>query len=733
MRGILTFTLVAFSLLVGAQTERKVAVLDMTDYNKEAHLSRYHAVVQLLESSGIPYDIVNDIDDIDQYPVVIAASRVLTHYMWKAVARDFKRKLITYVKRGGVFIHSGLKDPALYEISGIDFHRTRRNLYRISWDTASVPQIFTLIDDSLEQVVSIGKPGKTNFHARTYALSDGQALGHYENGEVAMVQNAYHKGWVYTFGPDLRDVYMRNLTNFDISAQRTYSNGFEPSTDVFMFVVRNIVARHIPHTVFKHSSPGHSLSTILVTHDIDSRTGIDSMFYFSEYERDHDIPATYNITTRYFRDGWMSNFYVKPGSFEKILEVVTDGHRLASHSVGHFRDFHKEENFPYALNGSDTSDYNPYYTQGKTSGGSLLSELVVSKKLLEQDFGATIQSFRAGHLLYPDSLVMALEEAGYQFNTTYSANTVMTGYPYRPFRVRTFSGTPSGIILEIPMTLSDVFKSDKISAENAVDKGLLWSDITLRYHRNFAPVTLLIHPNRGYKLNAFSTFYQSVKDVDGLWFYDFESYGNFWKERESTEFYTEWDEKDKRLTVHITAALSPRVSYWIDDKQVQEVVFKDQDGQSVQDFNAGISRNGYTLYSHKDGGMKMKDPPTAANVLSAAETMSGDDGRIPKPHKAAGLSPNAFGNHIRNREQMVSVYPNPISTTLHLELPVEGLWKLQITDHLGQLITQHEKYHENLYYNVDFVALNQPPGMYYLRLEAPDGRPETHCIIFMPD
>ena len=79
-------------------------------------------------------------------------------------------------------------------------------------------------------------------------------------------------GHVYTFGPDFRDLIYRPRINQDINAHRVYSNGFEPSSNAVMMIVRNIIQAHIPSIVYKYTVPGNYSSVLCVTHDIDSRT-----------------------------------------------------------------------------------------------------------------------------------------------------------------------------------------------------------------------------------------------------------------------------------------------------------------------------------------------------------------------------------------------------------------------------------------------------------------------------
>ena len=57
-------------------------------------------------------------------------------------------------------------------------------------------------------------------------------------------------------------------------------------------------------------------------------------------------------------------------------------------------------------------------------------EVRVSKELLERDVpGLNTLSFRAGDLEFPHILIRVLEEADYRYDSTYSANDVLTAVP----------------------------------------------------------------------------------------------------------------------------------------------------------------------------------------------------------------------------------------------------------------------------------------------------------------
>ncbi|MEX1001661.1 MAG: T9SS type A sorting domain-containing protein [Crocinitomicaceae bacterium] len=638
------FFLFVNSFYVSAQTERKVAVLDMTNYNGETGTSRKLSAIRVMRLMGVPYEVTTNLSVAIQYPVIITGSRILDG----AFTLTERTDLENYVNDGGVLITSSVRDPDFYPLCGINSSTSSNTLYKMTWDTTAAP-IFDYVNDSLEVTVSIGDTASGfSFYTRYYGLNGANSLATYENGECALALHPYGNGSVYTFGPDFRDVLYRNQTNFDVNAHRTYSNGFEPTSDVIMFVLRNIVRNHIPHTLYKYTAPYDYSSTLMITHDIDSETGMDTMQAFSDYELSEGISAHYNVTTRYFSDSWMSSFYV--GSWSEVHALLDDGHVLSSHSVGHFPDFDDENLFPLGDSGNTTTSYTPAYNSGVSSGGSVMGELEVSKFLLEDDHGVHIRSFRAGHLAFNDSLVLGLEKMKYEFNSTNSANNVLSSFPHYAMKIRSFNSEESSI-LEIPMTISDVFSSDPITPANYPQKVAVWVDATQRYDENHSPVVLLIHPNRNYKLTALQD-YLALTPQNQL-IYPFEKYGDYWRKRDSLQFATELNGNVLTVTIDDNL-LTQEQSFVLDHNGLDSVIFKNQMGDDLTFLWKDWKYNSRLYYQ--------------------------------------GKTSSSIPENFTSKENNLHVYPNPTHSTITIYISgYTGYYQLQLYDLSGKLILSKEQ------------------------------------------
>ncbi|MFI5203928.1 MAG: T9SS type A sorting domain-containing protein [Flavobacteriales bacterium] len=663
------FTFLFFFSVLAAicQPNRKVVVLNMDDINNETNNSRHVAVIRLMRLTGVAFDTTSDFTTAFTYPIVITGSRILDNVLTTPQHNQF----INYVTAGGVLLTSNMRDTALFNLSGISTSTNSSILCEIMFDTTFLPQLYHDIDDSLEVDISIGDTaGPSSFATRQYLLTTATSMANYENGTCALAYNTVGNGHVYTFGPDFRDISLRNQLDLDVNANRIYSNGFEPSTDVISFLVRNIVRRHIPNSVYKYTVPGQASSVFMITHDIDSDSGIDTMYMFSNYEVTKGIKAMYNITTRYTNDNWLTSFYI--GSWSEVHALLADGHILASHSVGHFPDFDNETLFPLGTTGNTPAQYQPFYAAGITTGGTVMGEVEVSKELIEDDHTVVIRSFRAGHLCYNDSLILGLETMGYQFNSTHSANNILTSFPFYDMKVRSFSSSES-TILEIPMTISDVFNSDPINSSNYIQKVNIWKNVCRKYNANHSPVSLLIHPNRVYKLTAQQMLVDSLPaDME---FIGMEDYGNFWRKRDSLLYHT-YVTADTLFVQMDNNTLAADQSFVIDMNGLDTARFFDVLGEELY-FEWDTMPNGRRLYY-----------PVAP--------------------------PDYISENTVNQVEM-HVYPNPTNGRIAI-VTSENLpkGKIEVADMTGKVV-----YNENWLYGnrmlIDLGALSLHSGVYFLK------------------
>lgn len=517
---------------------------DATDINRDLYSAKY-----ILDVSGVPFIVSDEIEENLDVSSMILFSSPLTDNTFTVAELGL---LTEWVERGGVIIspacHS-LNISPVFGVSGFNYSKLR---YSLIWQEMEIPEL-EYFDRPEEKKISLGRETEGQvIKSYGYTVSTGEPIAMFDTGEPAVVKNIVKSGRTYLFGLEWRDVIQRPQLNKDFDAQRLYTNGFEPSADVFPLFVRsvwnNLNIETNGASVWKHTIP-EGFSTVLIpTHDVDSKTGFDAMHYMSEFEEKEGVSAHYFITTRYFRDDLMSPFY-NSESVEQLKAVQSAGHTIGSHSVGHFPDFNVKDRFPKG--GADVlqENYAPYHTlvTGTTAGGSVYGEVFLSKRVLERDMGISVKSFRPGHLATNAYLVETLDESGYSFSSNSAAGDLLTSFPFWSRKGYQWENDLSSI-LEVPLNISDVFVGNEISVNNYPDKAKIWEEVLGCQQANFAPCVILIHPNRKWKMESLKLLVKSL-DRSKCGIYNFEKFCDFWVQRENFNFSFEVDKENSIIVV----------------------------------------------------------------------------------------------------------------------------------------------------------------------------------------
>jgi hypothetical protein len=582
---LLTLLLIAFGPLIGAvaqngtQQQRAVALLDVTQRNAETTDEEVWSATHALKVAGVPFVITESVNEAINYGMVVVSSRIEV----STLNADEADSLEAFVNRGGTLVAGNMRDPELYAVFGLNGEALDNTHHRIRFDLTINDPALKWINDPMEQEISLGDTAlPVVINSRYYTLAGGTPIARYEDDLPAIVRNGFGSGMAYALGFSFKNMVIKNLLNQDYEADRTYSNGFEPTTDVVFLLLRGIYQKHIAHGVWLHTSPFNSRAALLVTHDVDARTSYDTMHYYADFEQGAGFSATYLLTTHYVDDEWLSDFY-NPITMPAVEYLLDKGHVLGSHSVGHFTDFDSPSVFPLGQLGNNSATYYPYNfgDSTATTNGTVMGETEVSKLLLEQDFGTVCRSFRAGFLDFNPKLINALDTLGYAFNSTFSANDVLTDFPYFNRKDRISSGELSRV-LEIPMTISDVNSDNPINAVNYLQWVSIWADVVARNAANNAPTTLLIHPNRQFKLAAEQDLVAQLPQdilVGSL-----EAYGDYWLARDSVSFGTRSDAPGT-VTIVIPSALlplDPAISFIVGNGQeLLNIWAEDENGNPI--------------------------------------------------------------------------------------------------------------------------------------------------------
>ena len=517
-------------------TERE----DPTDNARQLYSARH-----ILEVSGVPYLETRDVEVALEASLILISSPINVGLL----TPEEITLLNNWTNNGGVVISPVCKDEALQALFGFsaspNYHKNR---YLMSWVSGSYPEL-AYFDHENEKTISLGEDNGGNNVIKTYGYSlneTAKALAYFDTDEVAVIRNIKGEGRAYLFGVEWRDVIQRPQLNRDFEAERVYSNGFEPSADVFPLFVRSVWNDIHPVSAWKHTIPDAYKTVLIPSHDVDATSGYNLMRSMSDYEKSVNLKSIYFMTTRYFRDDIAKPYYTEE-NIELTRKLIANGHTIGCHSVGHFPDFSNDDLFPLGSLSVTKETYNPQYIDGKTENASTYGELKVSKELLEADLNVNIRSFRPGHLLTNSFVTEGLRNLDYSFHTAFTACDVLTGFPFFERMGQDWGGELS-TVMQIPIHTSDVFKGDNISEENYLQKADIWFDVLNSHKNNYAPCVLLVHPNRDWKTYAQQALIDKMDRTEcGL--YNFEAYGDFWIARNDFKFEFDYQAEEQQLII----------------------------------------------------------------------------------------------------------------------------------------------------------------------------------------
>jgi peptidoglycan/xylan/chitin deacetylase (PgdA/CDA1 family) len=306
-------------------------------------------------------------------------------------------------------------------------------------------------------------------------------------------------------------------------AARHFINAFEPSGDVFRLFLRGLYEDTVHPFLLVHTVPGGKKTALSLSHDVDAQESFRNSLEFARMESSLGVHSTFFITTKYFVDKTDVAYYT-PARLEFVREARALGSEIASHSVSHALDFEK---LPL---GTSTTDLRFYDTAHPTVFG----EIRVSKQLLDRDLKQTTNGFRSGYLRYPYGLLGALEKSGYAYDSSVSAQWVLTNFPYFGFRLRNLE-SERGRIVVVPVTLDDskgeLKTREFLTAETQEEALKVWLDVISANAENNALSCLLLHPTDAtYKMNTERRLIQACLKQD-IWVGDLGSVARFWRDR----------------------------------------------------------------------------------------------------------------------------------------------------------------------------------------------------------
>lgn len=482
------------------------------------------AMTHSLGAMGVPFFVTQNLDQALRHRLLVLYPGIDS----RTFNEQQIRKLAAHVEEGGTIFAVNVTAGALRPLFGFSAVSPSRRRYRVNF-AANADAVLHYLNRPEELEVPLGGPRSGEiFWTNGYSVDrHAIVLARFEDGSAALISNQLGKGRTYVAGVSYNDVLLRNQVNRDFDAERHYVNTFEPGADVWMLLLRAWYESSQPDAVRLDTMPSGKNSVLLLSHDVDWENSFDPALDFAQLEKKHGASSTFFIQTKYVSDANSKAFFFGK-DLEDLVRLQANGSSVGSHSVIHARGFNKFE----LGSGHETfSTYQPRGTGFESStGATVFGEVRVSKELLDGNLsGQATVFFRAGHLRVPPSLPEALQRCGYKFDSSFTANDVLTNFPYR---------LPLGLgfdedsgLYEFPVTFED---EQSPALAQRIDQAL---EVIRANAENGAMNVLLIHSNeRGSKLAAEENLLRRLpSDVASE---DMLTFAQFWRARDRLQWAT---------------------------------------------------------------------------------------------------------------------------------------------------------------------------------------------------
>jgi hypothetical protein len=502
-----------------------VAVLDWTAKDADATEEDVLAICHALAPSGIPHVHTTSVPNPSAYPFLAVAG------VLEALTNADRDDLQTYVQSGGTLFLWRPSDGGLLTRLGIagSYAHQGTVIRPLTFDLLTGDQALHYIDDDVEVhwQMSISEYSTTRGYDDP---ATGATLARWdETGDAAIVRSNLGTGRAYVFGWRLRRIVTEAERLLVPGEEPPWTNAPVLDADICRLLLRGAYEGWATDPRVRQFAPkvGQQVmkAALIITHDVDDQTAYDRIPEFAQYESGQGITATYNLTTSPY-DSWVDGFYDAAG-MQNAQGALSLGHDIESHSFGHFPDFNEA---PYSLANPPTetaANYLPQYDFDllKTSGFSVVGELGVSRWLLENDFGITVESFRSGYLLIPQDFLEGLRQTGYRRDSSYAAGVTRGSFPFVAFTA-TGGLITTYPLVEYPMAIEDPTYLSEETLTQVVDA---WERVIRVNYANNAPTVLNLHPVSTLRRQALEAILNRVADLNDLWIGDWKTFAEFWE------------------------------------------------------------------------------------------------------------------------------------------------------------------------------------------------------------
>lgn len=501
----------------------RMAIL-LTDTN-----SSWLALAHGLKSMGIPFLITRNYKAALLHQVVMVyptvSGRVLNTESLKALA--------DHPRRGGTLIGVNVVSGGLNETFGFEASVPSVYHYEVRFNKKS-PESQQLREPR-EWIVRLGNREQSVEPMGTYSYlyTSNTPLAYYEDNTVAVSFKDFGAGKAYAFGLDLGFFIQRGYNNNNsVPLTNVSLDGFEPSIDAMLMVLKSIYHLNCRQAVSIGTAPAGKNMALVLTHNVDTRKKLFKSLDFARYEKSKGVSATYFVQAKYISD-YTGEALLKPHLTDILKRLGDMGMDIGSKGVS------GTDRFATLSLGSGLEKYpgyQPYIynSKGKSYNVNLLGELRVSKFMLEKcSRQQEVNMFRSPNYRMSRPLALLLRRCGYTISSNNRAQRSCTHLPYQ------LNGDMSYLeesdVYEFAVTLDDQMKAERMQDRLA-------ESIELAYKLSGygGLMVLSIDPDSmDYKLSFEKELLEAVSEF--AWVGSLQQYANWWIARDKVELDMEGD------------------------------------------------------------------------------------------------------------------------------------------------------------------------------------------------
>jgi len=500
---------------VGAPPPTSIRQFDIGSVHRLAVLvtdpdSGWLGLARGLKAHGIPFTMTTSVAKALQHKVVFVYPTI----SGRALPAPAFAALAEHVHAGGSLLAFDVEGGGLAPLFGVAAAPTAVREDVVDWpSTGSDRGGQTRISRSGTEA-SVG--------AVQYQPTTGETLAHYASGGAALVCHRAG-GRACAFGVDLGALSARAYNGRVEGIAQSYVNSYEPSLDTLYDWLAAFYTAGEPMPWLIGTAPAGRSVSIILSHDVDSVPAIAAARDSADAISAAGAKGTFFVQTKYVRDFNDSPFFDKAAA-QTFSAIARQGMELGSHSVAHAQSF---KAFPFGTGEERYPNYRPF-VESRTSarGGSILGELRISKFLLETLTPATVRSFRAGYLSNPFRLPDGLAAAGYRFDSSITANSTLSHYPFQLTYGRADNALAPAY--EFPVTIEDE------AAPGLIQRRDLEFAVIDKIAERHGLVVVLVHPDAaGVKLSFERDLLRRWQGR--AWFASLGDYGAWWRARSEFE------------------------------------------------------------------------------------------------------------------------------------------------------------------------------------------------------